>query len=65
MTKLSIPEMSCNHCMATVEKTVKSLDPAAVLSFDMTARTVELNTTAALSLVKTALSSAGYEATAA
>ncbi len=65
MTTLSIPEMSCGHCQATVEKTLKALDPAAALTFDMTARTVAVQTTAATAAMRTALAAAGYEATAA
>ena len=65
MTKLSIPEMSCGHCKATVEKTIKSLDAAAVLDFDMPARTVAVQSAAALDVMRAALKAAGYEATAA
>ena len=65
MTKLSIPDMSCGHCKATVEKTLKALDPAASLHFDMPARTVAVQSTAAVDAMRTALKAAGYEATAA
>ncbi len=65
MTKLSIPDMSCAHCKATVEKTIKSLDPAAGLDFDMIARTVMVQTIAATQAVQDALKAQGYEATAA
>ena len=65
MTTLSIPEMSCTHCKATVEQTIKALDPAAALEFDMPARTVAITSAAALEAMKTALKAAGYEATAA
>ena len=65
MTKLSIPDMSCGHCKATVEKTLKALDPAASLDFDMPARTVAVQSTAAVDAMRTALKAAGYEAAAA
>ena len=65
MTKLSIPDMSCGHCKATVEKTLKTLDPAASLDFDMPARTVAVQSTAAVDAMRTALKAAGYEAAAA
>lgn len=65
MTTLSIPDMSCNHCKATVEQAITALDPAAVLQFDMAARTVAVTSAAALEAMKTALKAAGYEATAA
>jgi len=62
MTIFHIPDMSCGHCKATVEKTIHSLDPEARIAFDMAARwiSVESNTDAAR--VKTALAEAGYPA---
>lgn len=65
MTTLSIPEMSCGHCRASVEQAIKSVDPAAALNFDMTARTVAVQSTAALPALQAALSQAGYETIAA
>ena len=35
MTRLSIPDMTCGHCKATVEKTVTGLDPAAKVAVDL------------------------------
>lgn len=65
MTNLSIPEMSCGHCKATVEKTIKAIDPTAILDFDMTARTVAVKTATSMDAMRAALKTAGYEATAA
>jgi copper chaperone len=62
MTHLSIPDMSCNHCKATVEQTIKALDPAASLIFDMPARTVTVNSATAPDTLRAALKTAGYEA---
>ncbi|MFT5061649.1 MAG: copper chaperone, partial [Polaromonas sp.] len=33
MTNYFIPDMSCGHCKATIEKTVLGLDPDATLAF--------------------------------
>lgn len=63
MTTLSIPDMSCGHCKATIEKTIKGLDPAASLDFDMPARTVAVKSAAAIDAMRAALKSAGYDAT--
>ncbi len=63
MTTLSIPDMSCGHCKATIEKTIKGLDPAALLDFDMPARTVAVKSAAAIDAMRAALKSAGYDAT--
>ncbi|NHZ99462.1 heavy-metal-associated domain-containing protein [Massilia sp. CCM 8734] len=65
MIKLSIPEMSCGHCAGVINKTVKELDQDAVVTFDMPARTIELNTTAAQDEVLASLAEAGYPAKAA
>ncbi|QCO55534.1 heavy-metal-associated domain-containing protein [Pseudorhodobacter turbinis] len=65
MTTLSIPEMSCSHCKASVEKAIKSVDPTAVLDFDMVARTVAVQSDAITDAMRAALKTVGYEATAA
>ena len=65
MNKLSIPDMSCGHCQATVEKTIKALDPAASLEFDMPCRTVAVQSSVALDALRVALKAVGYEAVAA
>lgn len=62
MIKLSIPEMSCGHCAGVIAKTVKELDQDAVITFDMPARTVELDTGAAREQVLASLAEAGYPA---
>jgi copper chaperone len=64
MTTYSIPEMSCGHCKATIEKTVLGLDPAAALTFDLQARQVSIDTTTPLASLQSALKAEGYEATA-
>lgn len=65
MTTLMIPDMSCGHRKATVEKTIKNLDPAAVLAFDMPARRVAVQSTAPVDALRSALQAAGYAASAA
>ncbi|UOD31648.1 heavy-metal-associated domain-containing protein [Massilia violaceinigra] len=65
MIKLSIPEMSCGHCAGVITKTVKELDQNAVVTFDMPARTIEVDTTAARDEVLASLAEAGYPAKAA
>lgn len=63
MTKLSIPDMSCGHCKASVEKAIKSLDPSATLDFDMAGRVVSITSAAQISAMHEALRAAGYVAT--
>jgi len=63
MTNFHIPDMSCGHCKATVEKTIHALDPAAQIAFDMEARQIALESRAETTNVQAALAGAGYPAT--
>ncbi|MEZ5777991.1 MAG: heavy-metal-associated domain-containing protein [Paracoccaceae bacterium] len=60
--KLSIPDMSCEHCKATVERTVIDLDSRADVVVDLKSRTAEIRTTAAPQAILTALEAEGYPA---
>jgi copper chaperone len=60
--KLSVPDMTCGHCKATVEKTVIEIDSGADVSVDLTARTVSLSTTAPVEAILNALKAQGYPA---
>lgn len=59
---LSIPDMSCGHCKATVERTVRTLDPGAVVEVDLAARTVRIEAGAAKDAILKALAAEGYPA---
>lgn len=60
--RLSIPDMSCGHCKAAVEKAVAAADPAARVQVDLPARTAEIETAAAPEAVLAALAAEGYPA---
>jgi copper chaperone len=62
MTKFSVPEMSCGHCKATIEKAVAEIDPGAKLQFDMDARKVDIEASVDTTAILAALKDAGYEA---
>ncbi|RMH48010.1 MAG: copper chaperone [Alphaproteobacteria bacterium] len=62
MIRLSVPDMSCNHCVATIEKALTELDPAAEVKCDLGDRTVVVSTAAPTDRILKALSEAGYEA---
>lgn len=64
MLKLSVPEMSCGHCKAAVEKAVASIDAQAGVDFDLQARTVQVTSAASADSLIAALKAEGYEATA-
>lgn len=57
---LHIPDMSCGHCKAAIERAVKDADAQAVLTFDMPARTVTVQSQLDPAALHAALSDAGY-----
>ena len=61
MLKLKVPQMTCSHCAATIEKAVKSVDPGAKVRVDLGSKTVTVDCTAEETRVKSAIKSAGYE----
>jgi copper chaperone len=60
MTTFSIPDMSCGHCKAAIEKTIAAVDPKAELEFDMTNRRVRIDSHATEDRLRDALQGAGY-----
>lgn len=62
MLKLKVPDMSCGHCASTIEKAVKSVDPAARVTVDLGSSTVAVDTRADETTVCDAIKSAGYDA---
>lgn len=63
MATFHIPNMSCGHCKATVEKAIKDLDPEAHINFDTEARRIALDSVIEAAKVQAALAEAGYPAT--
>ena len=59
--KLSVPDMTCGHCAQTVEKAVKSVDPAAKVEVDLAKKIVTVETTATEQRIADVVRSAGYE----
>jgi copper chaperone len=60
--KLSIPDMSCGHCKAVVEKAINGQDPAAKIRVDLETHEVEVDTKVAPAPIIAALSEEGYPA---
>ncbi len=63
MQLYQVPRMSCNGCVKTIEKAVKSLDPSAKVSCDLAKREVAVDTRSLPKLVAEALAAVGYEST--
>lgn len=59
----SIPDMTCGHCKATVERAIAAVDPGAKVEIDLTAHTARLESSADSAQLIAALADAGYTAT--
>lgn len=57
---LTLPAMTCGHCVKTVTATVQRLDPQAQVQADTATHRVRVDTTAARDGVVAALTEAGY-----
>jgi copper chaperone len=65
MTRLSVPDMSCGHCKASVEAALAALPDTGAVRVDLASRTVEVEGAAPLPALLAALDAAGYPASAA
>ncbi|TIM70683.1 MAG: heavy-metal-associated domain-containing protein [Mesorhizobium sp.] len=61
MLKLKVPDMSCGHCASTIEKAVKSVDPAARVTVDLGSSTVAVETKADETAICDVIKAAGYD----
>ncbi|MCQ8242318.1 heavy-metal-associated domain-containing protein [Rhizosaccharibacter radicis] len=59
--KLSVPDMSCEHCATAVRNAIRSVDPDADASVDLGGKTVSVRTVAAEADILSAVHDAGYE----
>ena len=63
MTTFKVPEMSCGHCTAAIEKEIKSADQAAEVNCDLNDRSVAVQSALGNDAILAAIKEAGYEAT--
>ena len=61
--KLNIPDMTCGHCKATIEKAFEAADPLAEVTFDLDARQIDVDSDMDLAALQALLKEAGYPAT--
>ena len=57
---LTLPDMTCGHCVKSVTRTVMDLDPAAQVQTDLATHRVTLHTAVARDVLEKALAAAGY-----
>ena len=60
--KYSVPDISCGHCKASIEKAVATLDPAATIAVDLETKTVAVTTARQDAEVVAALAKIGFPA---
>lgn len=61
--KFHVPDMSCGHCTAAVDKAIKAIDPDATVDTDLTSKTVTIASAKDAAALQAALQDAGYPAT--
>lgn len=61
--KFHVPDMSCAHCVATIEKAMVAADPTASVRADLNSRTTDFSTALSGDEIMQILAKAGYTAT--
>lgn len=60
MLQMTIPTMSCGHCVKSITETVRQLDANAQVTADTTSKQVSVDSSAPDAAVILALTEAGY-----
>jgi len=61
--KFAVPDMSCGHCTAAIEKAVSAVDQSATIVCDLPTHTVTIDSTTPQDRLIDVLKAAGYDAT--
>ena len=61
--KFHVPDMSCGHCTAFIDKALKAVDPEASVDADLASKTVTIASAKDAATLQAALEGAGYPAT--
>ncbi len=62
MHHLNVSDMTCGHCVSTVEKAVKSVDPDAKVAVNLEAQTASIDSRIGSDVFIAAIEAAGYKA---
>lgn len=60
MLEMTIPSMTCGHCVGVVTKAIKQADPLATVDIDLVRHNVRVQTTHERAAIESALTEAGY-----
>ena len=58
--EFNVPDMSCGHCAGVITKAVQQLDADAMISIDLPAKKITVETVHDRQTVAAALTEAGY-----
>ena len=58
--QFNVPDMSCGHCAGVITQAIHQLDADAMISIDLPAKQVTVETAQDRQIVADALSEAGY-----
>ncbi|MEO5695824.1 MAG: heavy-metal-associated domain-containing protein [Burkholderiaceae bacterium] len=62
MIEMTLPTMTCGHCVKTVTRTVQQIDPAATVEIDLSQHRVQIDSKRDAQVFRAALAEQGYEA---
>ena len=60
MFELTLPTMTCGHCVSVVTQAIKQTDPQALVEIDLASHRVRVETTEDRETIKSAVAEAGY-----
>ena len=60
MLELTLPTMTCGHCVGVVTKAIKQADPRASVEIDLASHRVRVQTTEDRETIESAVAEAGY-----
>lgn len=60
MIELTLPTMTCGHCVKTVTRTVQRVDPAATVEIDLPAHRLRIGSGRDAQAFRAALTEEGY-----
>lgn len=63
MIELTVKDMTCGHCVSTVTKALKAVDPQASVEVDLASKRVRVETQQPVETFTQALQQAGFPAT--
>lgn len=61
--EFDVPKMSCGHCTAAIEKSIKAADPKASVSCDTGTHRVRVESGLSQTAIASAITDAGYDPT--